>query len=909
MAQSDKGKSRRSQQVIKAVKGSTIRNVTQAVVSGDITGDVHIGDKIYLRSEWEELNDYLTKAVFAYESQMYQILRRPAVSGHPYKFLQSFAVEDANIFFGRKIAIEELHKKVLNDRITVLHARSGAGKTSLLNAGLSPKLIQEARLPVCVHIRPFEEDPVRDLKRALVPPSLGPWPKLLAGLSMHEFLGLVCTHLSRQTVELVIIFDQFEQFLISLPDANVHLPFIKILCDCYEDHTLPVRFVLSLRRENVGELDEFDSYFPEILQNRYPLALLTQLDVREAITQPLAEQKKGISIEPALVDILIETLTAKDVELTHLQIVCTKLYDSLPEGQQVLTVGLYQSLGGTEGILTHYLGDTLSTLPDYKQLVARNILKALVSSEATNRILHLPDLMAVIPPDVSVVEDVLQYLVDTRLLRREDTLEGKEYELAHTYLAQEVSHWVGQDEIENKRAQELLQRELANWRVLNSLVDEEKLNYLRAHIKYLTLTPEVQELLFQSALEKGHEVAFWLERVEGKEEAAQQIAARLGIVDQHLGKKIADDLKSKLEEPWRSYFRSLLWTIYNQRSGIGRQNFAVTLWSFRPWLSPKERLRVFPDFAQGWARHNPRLLALFASLIIVFVLAGLSMRNFLSQERPAPGQWVSIPAGSFVMGMDEAEAKLAASMCLEGALEEDKNQCSTSKGLLDWSGRQVNSKLPQFSILDNEVTNAQYQECVADGSCQPPSVWSYEKETLNLPATYLNWFEAEAYCEWLGGRLPTEAEWEKAARGPNNTIYPWGNAWDNTKANLERTGIDKIPRKIEADSSDISGYKIKNMAGNVREWTSSAIFPLPLNQQFTNKVFVPENTGKEFPIIVRGGSWNNERSTGMTSNRGIDGGMQRRDTLGFRCTCPAGKTCKSPWNWIWIWFGQSQAVR
>ena len=81
MADSKKGKSRRSQQVIKAVKGSTIREVIQAVVNGDGTGDVHIVDKIYNRSELEDLNDYLTKAMFAFESRLYQTLRRPASAG------------------------------------------------------------------------------------------------------------------------------------------------------------------------------------------------------------------------------------------------------------------------------------------------------------------------------------------------------------------------------------------------------------------------------------------------------------------------------------------------------------------------------------------------------------------------------------------------------------------------------------------------------------------------------------------------------------------------------------------------------------------------------------------------------------------------------------------------------------
>lgn len=900
MASSGKRKSRDSQQVIKAVKGSTIRDVIQAVVSGDITGDVHIGDKIYLRSEWEELNDYLTKAVFAYESQMYQILRRPATTGHPYKFLQSFAVEDANIFFGRKTAIEDLHKKLLNDRLTVLHARSGAGKSSLLNAGLAPNLIQEARLPVCVHIRPFEEDPVRDLKRALVPPSLGPWPKLLEELSMHEFLGLACTHLSRQTIELVIIFDQFEQFLISLPDPNVQLPFIKILCDCYEDHTLPVRFLISLRQENLGELDEFDTYIPEILQNRYRLPLMTQLDVREAITQPLVEQKKGISIEPTLVDTLIETLTAKDVELTHLQIVCTKLYDTLPEGEQVLTLGLYRSLGETEGILTNYLDDTLSTLPAYKQLVARNLLKTLVSSEATNRILRLPELLAAIPPDVSLVEDVLQYLVDTRLLRWEDSLEGIEYELAHAYLAEEVFHWVGQDELVNKRAQELLQRELANWRVHRTLVDEEKLNILRTHLKFLTLDGESRELLFLSALEQGHDVVFWLEQTEDQEEAIRQIAAELDVADPQQSKKISDDLRTRLDQPLRSYFLSLLWTVFGKTKGIRKQNLANTLWAFGPWLSPKDKIRIFPTFAFGWARQNSRLLGL---LVSVFLLAGSLMWIFLSRERPIPGQWVSIPAGSFAVGMDGAEAKSAADMCQIGAWKEYKTQCPTSELLLGWSGRQANATLPQFSILDNEVTNAQYQQCVDDGACQSPGDWQYERDSFNQPATHLNWFQAAAYCEWLGGRLPTEAEWEKAARGPDNYAYPWGDTWEASRANIEHYNEGTVQNIVFYADKDISGYGIKNMAGNVQEWTTGDAL-MPLSLETMNTILVRDPEDGDWPVIVRGGSWITPRLVGMTSYRGSDGILSRKETLGFRCACPEGKTCKSPWNWRWIWFGQ-----
>lgn len=146
--------------------GSTISHVTQI-----------IADKYYSRSQAEELRNYLERAVAAYEARMYQRVARPAApSDQPYKFLYAFEIEDADIFFGRYAASERLHQTVLKDRLTVLHAKSGASKTSLLNAGLSPRLIREGRLPV--YARAYE-DPVRAVKWAIAPTSLGPWSELL----------------------------------------------------------------------------------------------------------------------------------------------------------------------------------------------------------------------------------------------------------------------------------------------------------------------------------------------------------------------------------------------------------------------------------------------------------------------------------------------------------------------------------------------------------------------------------------------------------------------------------------------------------------------------------------------------------------------------------------------------------
>ena len=178
------------------------------VIQGDeILGDKVLGDKVlgdknvYARSQREELRDYLQGAVVAYVAALQaRILKPPTPPAQPYKFLDSFDLEDADNFFGRDSASAPLHQTVMQARLTVLHARSGAGKTSLLQAGLAPRLIREGRIPIFA--RAFD-DPVLAVKRALAPASAGPWPALLSRLTLSELLGIVCQLLPRRVQELV----------------------------------------------------------------------------------------------------------------------------------------------------------------------------------------------------------------------------------------------------------------------------------------------------------------------------------------------------------------------------------------------------------------------------------------------------------------------------------------------------------------------------------------------------------------------------------------------------------------------------------------------------------------------------------------------------------------------------------
>jgi formylglycine-generating enzyme required for sulfatase activity len=160
-------------------------------------------------------------------------------------------------------------------------------------------------------------------------------------------------------------------------------------------------------------------------------------------------------------------------------------------------------------------------------------------------------------------------------------------------------------------------------------------------------------------------------------------------------------------------------------------------------------------------------------------------------------EMVLVPAGEFTMGSNDG-----------GADEKPVHQVY----------------LDAFWIDVYEVTNALYKKCVDVGTCQPPASLSSAKQSSyfgnsqfdNYPVTYVSWDDAKTYCEWAGKRLPTESEWEKAARGTDMRVYPWGNQWDGSKANVELRVGDTTP--VGSYPAGASPYGVLDMAGNVWEW-------------------------------------------------------------------------------------------
>jgi len=182
-----------------------------------------------------------------------------------------------------------------------------------------------------------------------------------------------------------------------------------------------------------------------------------------------------------------------------------------------------------------------------------------------------------------------------------------------------------------------------------------------------------------------------------------------------------------------------------------------------------------------------------------------------------------------------------------------------------------------------EVTNALYKTCVDVGGCMPPDNTSRYNDAnyASHPVVTVDWSQAQKYCAWRGARLPTEAEWEKAARSTDARTYPWGNnAPDKTLLNFNNNVGGTSP--VGSYPQGVSPYGLHDMAGNVWEWVAdwySETYYSTLGENVLN----PQGPTSVTYRVVRGGSWNNSDDYTRSADRGRDTPGSRYGSLGFRC--------------------------
>jgi formylglycine-generating enzyme required for sulfatase activity len=307
----------------------------------------------------------------------------------------------------------------------------------------------------------------------------------------------------------------------------------------------------------------------------------------------------------------------------------------------------------------------------------------------------------------------------------------------------------------------------------------------------------------------------------------------------------------------------------------------------RTWISGQDS-RVKPsDIILGRLSLGRGLLVVGAVLSFLAVpsdwrqqgLAGAAAAG--TPSAPSSGvtdeaEVVLIPAGEFTMGYDKA-------------------------GYDTLPVRRIN--LPAFYIDKYEVTNKRYKRFIdattykvpwshePDAAAVKPYLWDWQKRMYpegkgDDPVVLVSWEDAKAFCAWAGKRIPTEAEWEKAARGSKGNFYPWGNEWSNGKANTSENGR-KQTAPAGAFKEDVSEYGVQDLAGNVSEWVEDYFAPYP-----GNPLTRYEERNKY--RVLRGGSWDYSHSIANGYHRQYALPHSQMTSFGFRCIKAADEAGGSP---------------
>ncbi len=242
---------------------------------------------------------------------------------------------------------------------------------------------------------------------------------------------------------------------------------------------------------------------------------------------------------------------------------------------------------------------------------------------------------------------------------------------------------------------------------------------------------------------------------------------------------------------------------------------------------------------------------------------GMVVPMYYEESRfgPEPGEMVHIPAGEFIMGSDNR---------------------------LSDEGPAHRVYLDDYYIDKYEVTNLQYLAFIEDTGRRAPRHFRnrrYPPGKVDHPVTFVSWFDARDYCRWAGKRLPTEQEWEKAARGSDGRVFPWGDRFGidraNTPVRWEVLGQRGDTTPVGAFPAGASPYGVHDMSGNVWEWTSSWYLPHPGNTRKS------ENFGHIYKVL-KGGSWWDCSFyrcgiSAPTFNRSFFNPRVKNASFGFRC--------------------------
>lgn len=714
----------------------------------------------------------------------------------PYRGLLSFSEEHTKFFFGRESLIKYLVMDLQQKNFLLINGASGSGKSSLVHAGLIPKLragtIQGSQDWIIQKMKP-DSAPLDSLAGRLAQ-LLEPANPVTTRLSVvdalrsdpKEFIRTVRqiqgTH---KEVPYLLVVDQFEEVFTLCQDERERQSFIDALLYATELGQKDVYCILTMRADFYGKATLYPELGARIERNQRNVSPMSVDEMRQAIEMPA--KLVGLHFEKGLVDTILADTKVTSSTLPLLEYTLSELYRKRRE--RWLTFDAYQEIGGVEGAVSKRIDQIYEDFTADQQRAMQYLMLRLtqpgLGTEDTRRRATKNELLSISHLRAEMTY-VIQKCTDDRLLTTsyDEVAKVDVVDIAHEALIQ-------------------------GWSRLRSWLDDNRANLF------------VHRRLTDAATEwslNGEELTFLYRGARLRE--------AINLVDTN---------SRQLNE-------------LEQR-----------------FLQASQKARTTSMLSRG----GLAILAIF--VVSVAVLAIMGVLDPLIY-RPIQPDMVTIQAGSFTMGIAESEI-------------EEVNQLSDEIYALTSEMPEHEVYLDTYEIMRNETTNREYRQCVLANTCSAPSdeLEQWNDTAYNgYPVVGVTWDDANTYCHWIGGSLPTEAQWEKAAKGTTGWRYPWGTDPDSTKAYVDV--VNGAPKPVESYPDGFSPYGIADMAGNVWEWTADYF------DEGYYRTLPPQANNPTGPVTgesrtVRGGSYDNNWVQARTTYR--DGALFRPgDTgfdLGFRC--------------------------
>jgi len=838
----------------------------------------------------------------------------------PFRRLRSFSERDRDRFFGRDREVAHLLDHVLELPAVIYTAPSGVGKTSLLRAGLLPRLEALGGHGIYVACHAGSIDPGAAILAAL-------------GGDSTSLVAAWATPAARPAGRRVLVVDQIETVLAS-DEAAADAMLRALLGGALPDDDRDQAVVLSVREDFLGRLvDRLQPYAPNLTILR--LSPLTPAGARDALVRPLAARR--LTLDDDLLGPLIDDLAAAAASMgsemgwgaapavypPHLQLAGARLHETLPEDASTLTLRQYRHLGGLDEIVRSHLTHVLeSELARDQVPLARELFKHLITPAQTRAAPTEAELIASVADSAraraaaAVLEALRQHGLVVRLARGHDEAR---WELIHDSLIPRIQAWMDEHDLERRRTLEMIRHHARQSRPeAPSLITARELRALRALPDVVAVVE--REWRERAALAASADLPPWTparlvaharafhqrrqliagaaiasalvgltalggtwwssRRAQQREEAV--IAANLGRFELELAPfdwdaerltaravSIADlpRLGWELREPDPADLDSpgdqALDQVTLESSKVSREGLIRIDTIEAPG---RAAFLVIHDRGRAGARCSP-------SVIPIRMLPGYALRaqqrrlhvSVPTCQATAAGT-IEIPSGPFQYGgPGEPPSNYAA--------KKDKRPAEIKY-------------LDRYWIDRTEVTNAAYEIFGAMSALTgiaaryyPPTEYLHKAGDPDYPASGMPWPDAEAYCSYMGMTLPTSQQWERVLRGglelasgahnpyPSRN-FPWGASRSNAKAKLNDVP-PAGPAPVGAFPDDVSPEGVVDLAGNVSEWTRS----------------VPR-TGDGALRVIRGGNWEQTNSADLLDYMSIENPRPLNATwysIGFRC--------------------------